>query len=144
MDTSGYARWCDLKLVSAVTDLFLYDLKIMNSGLSKKYTGRSNKLILENLSKLAQIHKNIQIRVPLIPGLNDNRDNLDALGRYLCTLGLNQVIIHPFHRMGLPKYEKIGRSHKLPPMEAPTPQALIRVRSWLEQYGLKIVLSEGD
>lgn len=143
VDTAGYARWSDLALVSPLTDLFLYDLKLMNSRLSRKYTGRSNKLVLRNLKKLAQIHGNIQIRIPLLPGINDDRENIDSIGRYIRDLGLRRVSIHPYHYTGFAKYEKIGCSYKLPQMEAPMPEAIVRVKDCLEQYGLNIILSGG-
>ncbi|MBS3943404.1 MAG: glycyl-radical enzyme activating protein [Dethiobacter sp.] len=144
VDTAGYARWSDLALVSPLTDLFLFDLKLMDGRLSRKYTGRSNKLVLENLNKLARAHGNIQIRIPLIPGINDDQDNLESIGRHVRDLGLKQASIHPYHHTGVAKYEKIGCSYKLPQIEAPVPEAINRAKDCLEQYGLTIILSEGD
>ncbi len=138
VDTSGYCRWNELDRVSRVTDLFLFDLKVMDRALSKKVTGRSNQIILKNLHKLAQIHSNIHIRIPIIPTVNDDLESIESIGRYLQALGIREVSVHPYHKFGVSKYEKTGQSYRLPQINPPDPETVAGIRSLLEQYGLKI------
>jgi len=139
VDTSGYGRWHDLEQVSRLTDLFLYDLKLMDDSLSRKYTGKSNDLILENLRKLARNHNNIQIRVPLIPGVNDDAENLRAIGQFMRSLGISKMSIHPYHHFGSAKYEKLGRHYKLPHLKPPAAEDVARARGYLERQGIMII-----
>lgn len=78
VDTTGFAAPEILLQASQITDLFLYDLKIMDDGLHRQYTGVSNGVILDNLRELAARHGNIIIRVPVIPGINDGDENITA------------------------------------------------------------------
>lgn len=139
VDTSGYGRWHDLEQVSHLTDLFLFDLKLMDDRLSRKFTGKSNHLILENLRKLARKHDNIQIRVPLIPGVNDDAENLKAIGQFVRSLGINKMSIHPYHHIGSAKYEKLGRHYRLPHLKPPAAEDVARARECLERQGLIIM-----
>jgi pyruvate formate lyase activating enzyme len=138
VDTSGFTGWKELERVSQMTDLFLFDLKILDHAASKKVTGRSNQIILENLYKLSQIHSNIQIRIPIIPTVNDDPDSIEPIARHIQALGINQVSVHPYHGLGVSKYEKTGQSYELPQIRPPAPEVMARIRSSLQQYGLKI------
>ena len=138
VDTSGYSKWDVLERVSAVTDLFLFDLKVIDSALSKKVTGKSNAVILENLHKLAQIHRNIHIRIPLIPTVNDDPESIKSIGRYLQDLGIKEVSIHPYHNLGVSKYKTIGWSYQLDQIKPPAAEKGAGVRNCLERYGLMV------
>ena len=76
VDTTGYAPTDTIARVSRLTDLFLYDLKLMDPEKHRRFTGRSNRLILSNLTALSSSGAQIVIRIPLIPGINDDADNL--------------------------------------------------------------------
>lgn len=138
VDTSGFTRWKELERVSQVTDLFLFDLKVMDHAVSKKVTGRSNQIILENLYKLVQIHSNIRIRIPLIPTVNDDPESIDSIARHIQALGINEVSVHPYHGLGVSKYEKTGQTYGLPQIRPPTPEVMAQLRSGLHRYGLNI------
>jgi pyruvate formate lyase activating enzyme len=101
VDTCGYATFEYIENSAPYTNLFLYDLKLMDTEKHIQWTGVSNKLILENLRKLNHIHHNIWIRIPVIPGINDKHEELNAIARFLSSLsGIRQVNLLPYHKTG--------------------------------------------
>lgn len=112
IETCGYSSWDVLLSVSKYTDLFLFDLKVMDEELHKKFIGVSNKIILENLVKLSSNHKNILIRIPVVPGVNDNIENIDKISDFVLSLGIKEVHLLPFHSAGIEKYKRLRREYK--------------------------------
>lgn len=112
IETCGYSSWDALLSVSKYTDLFLFDLKVMDEELHKKFTGVSNKIILDNLIKLSSNHKNILIRIPVVPGVNDNIENIDKTSDFVVSLGIKEVHLLPFHSAGSGKYRRLRREYK--------------------------------
>ncbi len=86
VDTSGYSSWENFRVIHPSVDLFLYDLKLMDAGKHKKYTSVSNRLILNNLQKLSSVRAHIIVRIPLIPGINDDDENLEVCGSFLAAI----------------------------------------------------------
>ena len=139
VDTSGYAAWEVLQPIAAETDLFLYDLKIMDSGKHEAYTGVENGLILANLVKLMQRGNRGIVRMPLIPGINDDAENLHAMGRFLASAGGSwPVNLLLFHQMQKSKYEKLHREYKLAEAVMPTAEQLEAAILILRSYGLQV------
>ncbi len=140
VDTCGYISWEILNKISPKVDLFLYDLKLMDIGKHKKYTGVSNESILENLKKLSSIHHNIFIRFPVIPGLNDDDQNIKETGEFLSSLKIAQVNLLPYHYMGIDKYRRLGRTYKLVTTQSPSEEKLFEVSVILSKFNLNIKL----
>lgn len=111
VDTSGFAPKEVLLEVAKHTDLFLYDLKMMDSSRHKKWTGVDNKLILENLELLAKTGSCIEIRIPLIKGVNADRDNLEKSASFIANLPgeKKSVSLLPYHHSMVSKHEKLGQ-----------------------------------
>jgi len=138
VDTSGYVSWEILNKISSKVDLFLYDLKIMDSKRHKKYTGVSNELILENLKKLSSVHNNIFVRFPVIPGINDDYQNIKEMGEFLSSLKVTQVNLLPYHYIGVDKYRRLGRTYKLATTQPPSEEKLSEISAILEKFNLKV------
>lgn len=114
VDTSGYATWKAFDAILSMVDLFLYDLKIMDEGKHKYYTSASNRLILANLLKLSQKKAHIVVRIPLIPGINDDAENMASTADFLAGLpDLEGVELMAYHEIGLAKYQALGMEYKL-------------------------------
>lgn len=79
LDTSGYAEEAVFRRLAARCDLILFDLKIMDDTLHRRYTGRSNRPILNNLDLMNQLGTPLVIRVPLVPGVTDTKANLGEI-----------------------------------------------------------------
>ncbi len=113
IDTSGQAKTENLLKIAEQTDLFLYDLKLMDASKHKAYTGKSNELILSNLVTLAETGVDIQIRIPLIKGVNSDRENIEASAAFISKLAgeKKSVNLLPYHDIASHKYQKLGKPH---------------------------------
>lgn len=112
VDTSGYAPWEVLERIRADVDLFLYNLKIMDEARHREFSGLSNAPILENLRRLAECGQRILLRMPLIPGVNDDVANLAALASFAASLpNIDGVEMLPYLQTGPEKYELFGRPY---------------------------------
>ena len=140
VDTSGYISWEILSKISSKVDLFLYDLKIMDSKRHKKYTGVSNELILENLKKLTSVHNNIFVRFPVIPGINDDYQNIKEMGEFLSSLKIAQVNLLPYHYIGVDKYRRLGMTYKLADIQPSSEEKLSKISVILRKFNLNVKL----
>jgi pyruvate formate lyase activating enzyme len=132
--------WGILNKISPKVDLFLYDLKLMDNERHKKYTGVSNELILENLKKLSSVHNNVLVRFPVIPGINDDYQNIKEIGKFLSSLKIAQVNILPYHYIGIDKYRRLGRTYKLATTQPPSKEKLSEVSVILGKFNLNVKL----
>jgi pyruvate formate lyase activating enzyme len=121
LDTSGHAPWPRLEKTLRHTDLVLYDLKHMDPERHAELTGVSNELIHENLRRLDRLGTSTWIRIPLIPGLNDDDANLKATGELLSQFeNIELVEILRYHRFAETKYASAGMEYTLKGLEPPT------------------------
>jgi pyruvate formate lyase activating enzyme len=115
LDTSGAVPWERFERVLPSTDLFLYDVKHVDEGRHREHTGNSNGQILSNLRRLSQMGRPIEIRVPVIPGFNDDPASTQAIDEFLRSLpGLVGVRRLPYHP-ARSKYEALGLPDTMPP-----------------------------
>ncbi|MBS4536344.1 glycyl-radical enzyme activating protein [Clostridium sp. D2Q-14] len=124
VDTSGYSKWENIKKIVDYTDLFLYDLKLLDDERHKKYIGVSNKNILKNLEKLSETGANIYVRIPIIKGINDDMENIEGTIKFLEKLNISQVNLLPYHRMGMEKYERLSKEYNLIGDEKPSEEEM--------------------
>lgn len=106
----------DMDVALKNTDLLLYDIKHMDSSKHKAHTGYSNDRILENLQKISQAHRKIEIivRTPIIPGFNDTEKDVQDIANFLRNISnLNDYELLPYHGFGAPKYAQLGRQYAL-------------------------------
>lgn len=109
IETAGNVPWTSFEKVLPFTDLFLYDIKVVDLALHKKVTGSDNKRIIDNLKKLAKTGVEIWARTPLIPGVNDMPSEKEQLADLLASLETVQKhIFLPYHKLGEGKYESLG------------------------------------
>ncbi len=138
VETSGYARWEDVAPVAPYVDLWLYDLKLMDPERHRRWTGVSNRRILSNLEQLAASGAHVIVRIPLVPGVNDDRQNLEATGRFVASLGsVGEVHLLPYHRAGMSKYERLGVDYTLGDTPEPAAEAMERLAAILQEWGVR-------
>jgi len=141
VDTSGYTDPQRFERIRPWVDLFLYDLKMMNDTRHVQHTGVSNRRILSNLQALSQAGETIVARIPIIPGINDDAENIRQSGEFLRSLGnLRQVNILPYHRAATEKYSRIGNSYLLDEVQPPTDEMMENIRGQLESFGLFVAI----
>lgn len=138
LDTTGHVKWDILEKILEYTDLVLFDMKHIDSIKHKELTGLDNSLILENARKIAQSVKPMWARFPLIPGCNDSNENITAIGEFVVGLGLKQIDILPYHRLGTGKYERLDMEYPLPDAKPYTEEQLDEIKSRLESPGLEV------
>ena len=111
VDTAGHVPYALFERILPYTDLFLYDVKCLDSDKHKKYTGVGNELILDNLKKLLKMNTPLWIRIPIIPTVNDSCEEMTAMRQFLDTHGRpERVELLPYHKMGEHKYAAISRT----------------------------------
>jgi pyruvate formate lyase activating enzyme len=135
LDTCGYAPWNALDRLRSNVDLFLYDLKVVDNERHRSVTGVSNTLILDNLERLAALARRIVLRVPLVPGITDDDANLHAIGTLAARLGVERVVVLPFHRLGRDKYARLGRTYEVSTIALPTDAHVARALHVLRGAG---------
>jgi pyruvate formate lyase activating enzyme len=141
LDTSGQAPWEHLERALAWTDLVLYDFKIADPALHRKYTGVANDLIRENLLRVNDRGTPIEIRMPVIPGVNDGEENLDATAAVLAPLAsIRRVTLLGYHRFGESKYRRMGRTYRLDGTQPPSRERMEEVAARLAAAGLATVV----
>jgi len=142
VDTTGFAKTSTLLEVAKRTDHFLYDLKMMDDVKHKKYTGVSNKIILENLNILAETGASINIRIPLIKGVNDDDKNIEQTAAFVKALAGEKKIINllPYHKIASAKYKKLGMEFDSKGMAEPTEEMQKQIVRKFEAHGLKVVI----
>ncbi len=132
VDTSGFAPWEQFAELLPLVDLFLYDLKCMDSERHARLTGVPNELILENLRRLDAAGAKIWVRCPLVPGLNDSDSDLAAIRAFTDTLHhMEKLEVCPYHPLGLEKCTKFGLEPRYAEKAQPTSADLARWRAAL-------------
>ncbi len=132
VDTSGYAPWEMFERMIGLVDIFLYDLKILDDEDHKKYTGVSNELILDNLTRLSEKKNKTIIRIPMIPGITDTEVNLESLAGFLDPLkNIFEIDLLPYNKL---REDKLRRFN-LPSTVGPFPtQAENELNDKARQY----------
>ena len=138
--TSGYTSVENLLSILPLVDLFLYDLKLMDAEKHLRYTSVSNRKILSNLQQISRHGANIIIRIPLIPGINDDDNNLKQSGAFLASLPhLVGVELMPYHEIGVAKYQGLGMPYKLGSIMPPSEEQIGKIEALFASYDLRVI-----
>ena len=113
IETNGFAPWPVFERLAQVTDLFLFDLKLMDDRAHRKWTGASNRTSQSNLRRLAGRSAKVIPRVPCIPGINDDAINIEETARFVRGLGLNEIHLLAYNAAAPAKYAWLGRPYAL-------------------------------
>ncbi len=139
VDTSGFASAGTVRSIARHTDLFLFDLKHMDPIAHRRLTGVDNALILSNLRLLAQSGARIAPRLPLIPGMNDDEENIRRTGLLAASLpGIRSVDVLPYHASARGKYAKLGLPYPGESIKQSDPDNVDRTVDILQHCGLEV------
>ncbi|NQV37273.1 MAG: glycyl-radical enzyme activating protein [Candidatus Marinimicrobia bacterium] len=138
VDTSGFAPTETLMEVAKHTDMFLYDLKVMDSKIHKQFTGVPNETILKNLEILANSGAEIIIRIPLVKGFNTDIDNIQKTADYIARLSgeKKKINLLPYHNIAETKYVKMGMFSKSKGLSEPSTEEIAHIQQIFENRGL--------
>ncbi len=141
IDTCAHVKTDLLARIADQTDLFLIDIKHMDTDAHKKFTGVPNGLILENIAFFARMKNQIRFRIPLIDGVNIDADNIEKTGRFIAhTAPGSRVDLLPYHEMAAAKYHKLGMTVCSPGFKKPAPRTLDRCAAQLAGFDLDVTI----
>ena len=139
VDSSGYAPHDGFKSIYPLVDLFLFDLKMMDGQKHIKYTCVSNDGILDNLKRLSDARAKIIVRIPIIPGINDDIDEIESMASFLEKLPcLEGIELMPYHEIGINKYGALGMNYRLMGTKTPADQQIMEIEKVFKKYRLPI------
>jgi len=140
LDTTGFIDTEKFRTIASFTDLFLYDIKIMDEEKHKKFTGVLNRIIKKNFEYLSEINKRVWVRFPLIPNFTDDEENIRAIGDYIKKMSnVERVSVLSYHSLGSHKYEKLGREWTMKGIKTPSDVRIQNICSIFEEYGINAV-----
>lgn len=141
IETTGYAGWDGLSTVIQYADLILFDVKQMDPQVHRRTTGVGNELILHNLKRIDAAAVPILARIPLVPGYNNQDENIIRTAEFLTGLRHVQAVhLLPYHNLGGYKYRLLGIRYDLEDLEKPDDEEIKRVTALFESYDLKVVV----
>jgi pyruvate formate lyase activating enzyme len=138
VETCGFAGRELLLRLAPKVDLFLFDLKLFDAARHQIYVGVSNQVILANLEALARKAKGIVIRYPVIPGINDQIEEVNTISDFLAGLGLTRIDLLPYHQTGVSKYRRLKMEYRLPELEPPSTNELHEVAQAFSRAGMTV------
>jgi pyruvate formate lyase activating enzyme len=139
VDTTCYAEPQVIQRVAEIADLFLCDIKHMDNELHRQFTGVGNERILANIRMLAGIAKEIYIRIPVIPGFNSGRDNIEETAQFVQSLkAVRRVDILPYNPGGLEKAVRLTGGVDLMQAQTPSDDTMSEVAETLKSYGFEV------
>lgn len=137
VDTSGLVNKDVFNSLFLEPDLYLFDIKLIDPVKHKKYTGVSNSQILQNLKMLVDHKKEVNIRFPLIPGVNDTLENLNGVKKLMIQHHLKKINILPFHRIAEGKYEKLHMENRMKGIKAHSESEIKNIHNFFIDAGFE-------
>lgn len=134
MESMGCASYETIQEILPYLDHYLMDIKHINSGKHKEFTGKGNELMLENARRIAASHQTrLSIRVPVIPTFNDTVEEIRAIAAFADKLpGVDDIYLLPYHRLGQDKYAGLGRTYTLPDILPPAQEHMQLLKQVVE------------
>lgn len=138
MESTGFADFPVISRYLPYLDLYLMDIKHMNSAKHKKFTSQPNELILENAKKITDAGTRLIVRTPVIPTFNATKEEIGEIAKFASSLkGVTQMHILPYHRIGTDKYKGLNRDYSLTGIEPPSKELMNELLEVVNSYGLK-------
>ena len=141
VDTSGYSTPERFKRIIPFTDLFLFDIKHLDTLKHKEFTGVPNEVILINYQLIAESGSDFIVRIPVVPGFNDDHDHLVKLKNFI--LGeehdnLKMISLLPYHKIGSSKYKRFNIPYKMKNVEQPGTQRMKELKEYFSGSGVRV------
>jgi len=142
VETCGCAPWSHFEKIIPSVEKFFFDVKHMDTEVHRAITGAGNERILDNLVRLDALKTtSIVVRIPYIPGLNDQAENMVKTGAFVARLeNVEYVELLPFHRLGIAKYEGLGQNWELGQLTPPSREALEEAAERIRAQGPPVVI----
>ena len=142
IETCGYASLTSMLMIAEFTDLFLYDIKNIDSDRHYELTGVHNERILENLQELIRRRFNVKVRMPLIKGKNDDentiRRTIEFLRPFKDYKNFQGIDLLPYHKLGVNKYKQLGMTYPITEDLSLSDEDLCRIEEWIKDYDFPV------
>jgi pyruvate formate lyase activating enzyme len=141
VDTSGFASTNDFISIIPFTDIFLFDLKHLDNEEHIRLTGVSNVQILANLSLVLTTGKAVMIRIPVVPGYNDDPVHLERLKIFISgnnTPALKKICLLPYHKTGSSKYKNLKMSYRIGDVLTPSNGKMKELKVFFQETGVNV------
>ena len=142
IETCGYVKLENLLKVAEFTDTFLIDIKHMDPEMHMKYTGVRNERILDNIKELLERRYNVKVRMPMLKGINDYKEEIEAVIEFLSPYrnykNFLGVDVLPYHKLGVYKYAQLGWDYELNEQEPLSEEDLARIKSYFDEHDFEV------
>lgn len=138
VDTCGFAKPETLRRITPLADLVLFDLKLVDAERHRQATGVRNDVILANLSVLVKAGKPLIVRIPVIPGVNDDDANVRESMDLLARVGVRRVDLLAYHQAGTDKYERVGSKYRLGNLKPPAAKTMKELSDRFSRAGFAV------
>lgn len=138
IETCGHAPREAILRVQRYSPLFLFDVKLVDHDRHRVVTGAANAQILANLRELARQRADIVIRFPLVPGITDDEENVSGVAALAASVGARRVDVLPYHRAGIARYPRLGRTSRLESVPAATTKDTASAVAVMRGFGLDV------
>ena len=137
VETCSHCPWESFEKIMDYTDMFLCDIKHMDKNRFFDMTGGDLEVVLENLKKLGERSKSIVVRVPVIPGYNDDENSFVKICEFAVEIGAKDLHLLPYHGLGKTKYDKLNVPYRMKDARAPSQESLCQLKDIITRHGLK-------
>jgi pyruvate formate lyase activating enzyme len=141
IDTSGFSTQERFKKIIPFTDLFLFDLKHLDTVKHKEFSGVPNNVILSNYRLIAESGSDVIVRIPVIPGFNDDPDHLARLKQYILSEKndkLKMISLLPYHKIGASKYKRFNIPYKMRNVDQPSAERMKELKEYFSGSGVRV------
>lgn len=144
IETCGYAKLENILKIAEFTDLFLFDIKHMDSDRHFELTGVRNEQILNNLSELLHRRYNVKVRMPMLKGINDSQREIDQVIEFLMPYreykNFKGIDLLPYHKLGVNKYNQLGKEYPIDGDPSLNDEDLDRIEGWIKKYDFPVTV----
>jgi len=137
VETCGFSAYEKIEPCLPYIDLILYDIKHLDKNVHKHITGVSNSLILQNARRLSATGVELVVRMPVVPGFNDSKENLVRTAEFAREIGVTEMHLLPYHEFGRQKYQQLGREYNLV-VSPPEQNRMEKLKQLLNGRGLTV------
>ncbi len=142
MESMACCEYSKIDGILPFLDTYLCDIKHMNPEKHREFTGRDNKLMLENITRIASEGRcELIIRTPVIPTFNDTPEEISAIASFAASLpGVRQMHLLPYHKLGYDKYVGLGRDYPMGELDPPDRERMLLFKARAEAQGLHCII----
>lgn len=144
IETCGHTKTDKLLEIAQYVDLFLFDIKHMDPKRHNELTGVGNELILHNLTELLKRRYNVKVRMPMLKGINDSKEEIDQVIQFLLPYrddpNFKGVDLLPYHKMGVGKYTQLDKPYPIVEDPSLSQEDLDRIEGWMKEYNFPVTV----